>query len=126
MKAANWAVALGLPILWVRLTTPLTPYDDEPFNSDAWIAATDCQVGCVRGKMVYSLQDRYLKAGMSKREVVKILGPANPSSGPKPSKNHSIVNYLIGNWSGMKIDSDFLAIEFDENEKLVQSWMWQS
>jgi len=89
------------------------PFDDRVFNQEVWLQHyDDWDAANPRGRMAYSVRDTLIEARMTREEVLEMLGP--PEYG---SATYSI-KYLLGAWSGIRIDYDFLEIYFDESERV--------
>jgi hypothetical protein len=89
------------------------PFNDRAFNREVWLAHhEDWSMANPRGRMAYSVRDLLLESRMTREEVIELLGP--PEVG---SESHSI-QYLLGAWSGFRIDYDFLVISFDEDDRV--------
>jgi SmpA / OmlA family len=65
-----------------------------------------------RASMVASLQRRHLKLGMTRDQVVNLLGE------PDMAKTPEMYEYNLGMWSGFRMDYDGLQIYFDKKGRL--------
>jgi hypothetical protein len=90
------------------------------FDAVVWRNAPNCgrdgcDAECVRGQMVRDLTWYYLKPGMSRSEVVALLGnsQANSSSAVK------LLSYNLGMCSGFRMDYDSLVLMFDDRDVLI-------
>ena len=79
------------------------------------------EIACVRGKMYRDLETNHLPSGMSRNAVLQMLGNPSPRS-TKPT----CIDYELGYCSGLKIDTDYLRVCFDEQEKIQHVYHWQS
>jgi hypothetical protein len=92
------------------------PFDDRKFVQEVWgkFGKSD-DPDNPRGQMVEDLQERFLKRGMMKQQVVNLLGE------PDFEKTERFFKYNLGAWSGFRIDDDSLDMEFDRDGRLINS-----
>ena len=91
------------------------PFNDLSFNREIWRSADGQNPRCPRGQMIYDLQTKYLSKGMTRDEVIRLLGKPDFESANQ-------INYMIGFWTGfMKIDIDTFDLHFDRNNKLMSA-----
>lgn len=104
--AAGFSLPIGLVYWWVNSTY----FDNRDFDQDVWIAHRNSWASDnPRGEMAYDLRDRLLRQRPTHPEVVSLLGePDWPDQDPP----HRIA-YILGAWSGFRIDHDSLDIVFD-------------
>lgn len=57
--------------------------------------------------MIDDLRTNYLRLGMTQAEALELLGP------PDAEPEHAQLSYLIGMYSGMRMDFDTLDLHFD-------------
>lgn len=101
-------VAFAGLIIYVRFYFFNNPFNDLRFDRNVWAAYKDSSdPNNPRGQMYEDMTKKVLKKGMSKEEVVTLLGE------PDFSKEKLIFKYNIGAWSGFRIDYDTLDIHFD-------------
>jgi outer membrane protein assembly factor BamE (lipoprotein component of BamABCDE complex) len=76
--------------------------------------------------MMYAdLVEHRLRKGMTKREIKQLLG--NPDNQDDPwDDGRDVWNYLLGGWSGLRIEGDYLSVEFDKSGVVVAYYRWQS
>lgn len=86
-----------------------TPWTGDPFTPQAPL----------RGRMVIDLVHNRLRIGMAKSDIHSLLGPPDSN---KPEK----WDYLVGNYSGFRIDGDYLSIIFDNDWRVAGFYCWQS
>jgi hypothetical protein len=92
------------------------PFDDHAFNREVWLDQyEEWGWGNPRGRMAYSVRDMLIGSDMTLKEVIDLLGLPEISNGPNSIK------YLLGPWSGFRIDPDFLLIRFDEHERVKEA-----
>lgn len=72
-----------------------------------------------RGKMYEDLVENYLRKGMTKAQVVALLGESDLVTKPE------IISYNLGMWSGMRIDYDSLDLVFSNDGKLTKYYRVQ-
>jgi hypothetical protein len=100
-------------LLFLRFFIFQNPFDDQRFNQSLWAAysgSTDPHNP--RGQMYEDLTKQNLKKGMSKQDILALLGE------PDFSKEDTVFKYNLGAWSGFRIDYDSLDIEFDQDGKV--------
>jgi hypothetical protein len=109
------------------------PFDDRAFEQNTWMRDDGSNVNSIRGLMTADLITNYLKPGMSKAEVKRLLGspdsqekPDAFSPAPPQGAGGVVWCYHIGSWSGMRIDADFLAVLFDKSGVVVSAWHYQT
>jgi hypothetical protein len=91
------------------------PFDDRAFNQKVWLDHDeDWSMTNPRGRMAYSVRDLLLESRMTREEVRELLGPPEIDS-----ERHSI-QYLLGAWSSIRIDPDYLVISFDEDDRAIE------
>ena len=105
-------LGLALLIFWVSYGT----FSYQIFNKDTWLEPPTNKTDstCYRGGMAMFIQTILLKKGMSKTEVMALLG--KPDS-DQPSQ----IEYTLGMCSGIGLDYDGLIIEFDSDDKISNS-----
>lgn len=83
--------------------------DDASFDKTGWDSAPgNDYVDCVRLEMVADLKDKILLPGLSRIEVVRILGEPDTEEG-------NGIGYVLGMCSGYGFDYDLMHVLFDEN-----------
>ncbi len=117
---------------WLQLR--LSPFHRAPFQQQRWLEArTDRD--SLRGRMAGSLVRRHLKKGMKREAVVRLLGPPDGREqyrgrplveGRGYERTREILRYYLGDWSGMRLDGDYLDIAIDGSGQLIGAWIWQS
>lgn len=112
----------------------LSPYNDLRFDPTLWLKSRkdSHNVECVRGKMVHDIQTRIATKGRLSSEIEATLGrpeaihQSEEFQIESSSQIRVIWSYPIGAWSGYKIDTDYLAVGFDDEGRVVESWLYQS
>jgi hypothetical protein len=66
------------------------------------------------------LEKNYLVAGTPRATVIGLIG--EPALGAK----NNCFDYELGYCSGLKIDTDYLRVCFDDKEKIQRVYHWQS
>lgn len=84
------------------------PFDDQKFDGSTWKAEHALQSSnSVRGRMIDDLRANHLRLGMTQAEVLELLGPTDAES------EYAQLSYLVGMYSGMRMDFDTLDLHFD-------------
>lgn len=100
-------------LLFLRFFIFQNPFNDQRFNQSLWAAYSGSTApNNPRGQMYEDLTKKNLKKGMSKQDVLTLLGE------PDVSKEETVFTYNLGAWSGFRIDYDSLDIEFDQDGKV--------
>ena len=88
-------------------TVLFSPFSGRLFDQDVWHSQSGSDsADNPRASMVHDLEWRYLHAGMSRAQVVKLLGE------PDWHKQPDRYSYNVGMWSGFRIDYDSLDVHF--------------
>ncbi|MHB9025756.1 MAG: hypothetical protein ACYC7E_16570 [Armatimonadota bacterium] len=100
------------------------------FDRQVWIAdAKSHNRDSPRGKMAEDIIRNHLHKGLTKQQVVTLLGePEETDNGtlyPNAQKNSTHNIYYLGQWSGFRVDYDCLHVVFDEDGKLTEAWIIQ-
>jgi hypothetical protein len=105
-------VSVGF-LLFLRFFIFQNPFNDQRFNQSLWAAYSgSTDPSNPRGQMYEDLTKQNLKKGMSKQDILALLGE------PDFSKEDTVFKYNLGAWSGFRIDYDSLDIEFDQDGKV--------
>ncbi len=105
-------VSVGF-LLFLRCFIFPNPFNDQRFNQSLWAAYSgSTDPNNPRGQMYEDLTKKKLKKGMSKQDILTLLGE------PDFSKDETVFKYNLGAWSGFRIDYDSLDIEFDQDGKV--------
>jgi Tol biopolymer transport system component len=94
------------------------PFAGRKFDRELWLAHPTCERDNPRGRMVKDLLERHLHQGIPRARVMELLGP--------PERSVGGVDYPLGEWSGFRVDCDFLRVEFDLSGRLTRAYHWQS
>jgi hypothetical protein len=105
-----------------------------PFDAIQWKMANSADVDCVRGKMVYRLMRDYRLKGMSRSEIISLLGPPDwvdqrwqaSAVSKEAMRDAQEFIYYLGCYSGFRIDTDVLSLHFGENGKVSRVSIWQT
>ncbi|RDU37867.1 hypothetical protein DRW41_08605 [Neobacillus piezotolerans] len=103
-------VAIGGIYIWFE--------KQNDFSTEKWIAEP-----FERGKIVDDLLTSYQLVGMTKQEIVKLLGPdGEPTDlGPIGNRNDNTLAYNLGPEPGfISIDDAWLVIYFDEDNRVSE------
>lgn len=105
------------------------PFMGESFDSVAWSSALRCtkdkdclekEMACLRGPMYRDLERNHLVVGTPKSTVITLIGK------PTRTTTNNCFDDGLGYCSGMKIDTDYLRVCFDTNDKIANVYHWQS
>lgn len=108
-----------LMVFLFHLLVP-NPFDDRPFDREVWLAEAGLPgPDNPRGQMYEDLLEKHLKKGMTKAEVLALLGK------PDATSRSRLFSYELGMWSGMRIDTDTLDVEFDGTDKVKRAYRVQ-
>lgn len=115
-------VSVGIVICGIALlialakNNPFIPYDDKEFDQALWKSYTpdDYLADSPRLPMAADLQQNYIKPGMTRDQIVKLLGePGNHSE--------EVYIYGLGKSDGLWPRLYFLDVYFDSSEKVVEA-----
>ncbi len=132
-------VAATFIFAWVTRSGPYFgisgpgPWDDRRFDSAIWKQSDGKDIDSPRGQMLYDLLYHSLKVGLSKSAVLNLLGKTDTiyrrgdQYNPFPnSRATESWHYPLGNWSGFRVDTDFLVVEFDKSGVVTDIYTYQS
>lgn len=138
LKMMKWAaistavLILLLMLFWKSILSFVfhdLPFMGTSFDSTVWSSALSCkndqdcldkEMACVRGPMYRDLERHHLVVGTSKAAVRSLLGE------PARAAKDNCFDYELGYCSGLKIDTDYLRVCFDNGEKVSNVYHWQS
>ena len=131
--AISTAVLLVLLVLFwkpiLRFVFHDLPFMGKSFDSTVWSSALSCKndrdclakaMACLRGPMYRDLARNHLVVGAPKAAVTNLIGEL-----ARADKNNCF-DYELGYCSGLKIDTDYLRVCFDNREKITDVYHWQS
>lgn len=138
LKIMKWA-AISIAVLLVLLVLfwkPILrfafhdlPFMGRSFDRTVWSSALSCkndrdcldkEMACLRGPMYRDLERNHLVVGVPKTTVTGLIGEHTRSA-----KNNCF-DFELGYCSGLKIDTDYLRVCFDNSEKITNVYHWQS
>jgi hypothetical protein len=102
------------------------------FYRPTWISSTTSEFDNVRGRMCGDLRRRYLRPGMRREEVIRLLGKPDgfisqteigTLSSPESGNASQAYRYFIGMCESM--DGWSLDIGFDRDGRLTSTWLTQ-
>lgn len=98
---------------------PLDPFAADRFDSARWRAVDPDD----RAHMCRDLIQTYLRAGMTKSEVRRFIGPPDKTteSDETQSKRAHTESYDLGYWRLHGVGHAFLCVDFDGNDQLVRA-----
>ncbi len=99
------------------------PFDDRTFDRQLWVQYDgSLDSDNPRGQMFVDLTTKVLKTGMTRAEVVELLGEPDyfrvQSCGCEPDDQK--LEYMLGMWSGLGIDYDSLRVELDDEDRVLK------
>jgi hypothetical protein len=99
---------------------PFDPFDNRAFNRSVWLAQADSNnPDNPRARMVGDLQRHYIKPGISQQRVIELLGK------PDSERQNNVYEYILGMWSGFRIDYDTFDVHFDSNDLVTRTQVIQ-
>lgn len=129
-KASYVILAVLAPVLVYRLTPYRYRYEifqlDSPFNEMAfdqsvwdadrrWGENPDARIN-MRAFMIDDLMSNHLRKGMTKAQVVSLLGESKLLEYPGSNR---FAYYLGFSCGFLCMDPDFLAVDFDRQDKVI-------
>lgn len=100
--------------------SPWGPFAGKSFNREIWFAAAGDETPLnPRTPMVRDVMINHLSAGMSREDVINILGQ------PDYSVESVRLRYRVGMASGFGIDDDTLDIHFSQSGKVTEYKLFQ-
>ena len=98
----------------------MDPFSGRRFNPQDWAAhRNDESPDNPRAHMVADLFKNHLRTGMSRNEVQALLGE------PEEKTDAGEWLYILGMWSGFRIDYDLLHIQFDADHDVTSFGCFQ-
>jgi len=113
-------ISIILSLLWLALISAYAwrfffhnPFSDSKFTVLNWKEAKPD----IRAEMADDLIMNYLKPGMSRKQIIGMLGETGSQN--KDNK----LQYWIGSWSfsSKGYDDTFIFIKFDKSDKLISA-----
>ena len=99
---------------YVYLTLTDNPFNNRKFDRKVWISFHDnFDSDNPRGEMYEDLVATHLRKGITREEVVTLLGTPDIENGK------TLLSYNLGMWSGMRIDYDSLDVTLSDDEVVV-------
>jgi hypothetical protein len=96
------------------------PFNNMKFDEVTWKKMANSEdPDNKRGLMFQDVTENYLRKGLSKQDVLGLLGE------PDNEKTENKYSYNLGMWSGYRMDYDSLDIEFDYDGKFIKSYRVQ-
>lgn len=91
----------------------ISPFDEREFDQTTWVQFYQSEdPNNPRGQMYDDLRKRLLKDKPDRAEVIAMLGE------PDYGKSDRGYEYMLGAWSGFRIDYDSMHISFDESGRV--------
>jgi hypothetical protein len=92
------------------------PFDDKAFDKQVWVSMHDQMLpDNPRGQMYQDIIENHVKLGMSKVQVLELLGT------PDFKNEINFVSYNLGMWSGMGMDYDSFDLYFSKSGVLTKT-----
>jgi SmpA / OmlA family len=106
-------VAIALTGLrWIKYYSD--PFAGRSFDREVWHQFhSNDDPDNPRASMVESLQRSYLHPGLTRQQVVQLLGE------PDLDESLNMSEYNLGMWSGFRMDYDGLQVYFDKQGRLT-------
>ncbi|KXK51913.1 MAG: hypothetical protein UZ07_CHB004003238 [Chlorobi bacterium OLB7] len=108
-------IILAAAVAGVLAFRPSVP--DKPFSSEVWKEVAGDKTNNERLAMVNDLLDQGLLNGRSQRQVLQLLGAAEPES-YFTSYGYQMM-YTLGEGRGLLPGPNYLAIKFDDNDRVA-------
>lgn len=91
-------------------------FDEQPFDRQKWIGYAENKDERVRTRMYHDLKAHHLKLGLTRAQVVRLLGKADEAS-------RRLLEYQLGP-DALGIDTNVLVLAFDRAGRLAHiSWV---
>jgi hypothetical protein len=112
---------LGAVVLLVATCSKVTsPFDDREFDQTVWLqAGGKSDRKSPRGLMYDDLKSTLLRDKPTREQVLRMLGE------PDVRKENESIEYLLGAWSGFRIDYDTIVISFDKADRVKSVHRYQ-
>jgi hypothetical protein len=128
-RSKTLRICIAICIVFLLLTSPIwlvatkTAYEEwkfrRSFDSAVWKESlTKGATEIVRQRMVNHLLRKHKLVGMRRSEIISLLG-APPDTGYL--RDYDLVYWLGPEHSFFSIDSDWLAIKFDDDDRVVKA-----
>jgi hypothetical protein len=118
VKISILVVAVVVILSLIILLYPIwhNPFNDRTFEEEIWHAYhNSLDSDNPRGNMADDLRKNHLRRGMTKEQVIELLGE------PDFEKSSKVLKYNLGMWSGIGFDYDSLDIYFDSAGSLTET-----
>jgi len=105
-------------VVFLDLTGTLfwKPFADRRYDPSAWRRESGrMNENSRRGSMVCDLERRIIRRGMTRAEVIAHLGE------PDGTKDPDDYGYVIGMWTGFRMDFDTFDVLFDDQGRVVET-----
>jgi hypothetical protein len=118
-----------LPFWALMRTVAGSPFDDKPFDAEVWAASTGNRHS-FRAPMAQDLIDRHLKRGMTREQVVQLIGEPDSRSGKdrlgaeyasRHPRLEECFTYHLGRVSGYGTGDDYLILAFESGGHLLEA-----
>ena len=112
LALAGWGVWKLLGLADERFWMGPAVFDEIPFDRKVWLAYEKNKDGNIRKRMFHDLRRRHLRPGMSRNEVLRLLGKPTREDG-----DH--LDYYLGP-DALDIDTNELILELDASGCVVR------
>ena len=120
MLSALLLVVLAYGLYWLHRFLDSSPWGNQSFDQEEWKSRVrDMSPWSPRGEMLHDLLENHLVPGMTRDQVVQLLG--RPNLGELPPER----SYRLGMWSGMHMDYDALVVRFTEDGVVERAYRIQ-
>lgn len=95
------------------------PFDARLWNDPAWRTSisTESHFHSIRQRMVDDLLAQHLRPGLSKDDVLGLLGPRDEKPSLRVPEREAWI-YVLGAQRGIPVDDEWLVITFDGQERV--------
>jgi len=114
---------------FILLGSPIENYlNQEDFDAKVWRESGGKPEDFnwpPRLKMIDSLMEQKLLDGLTREEVIQLLGPPDSDNWAAATNPDKITYYLGPERGFISIDSEMLSINFDENDRVKEYRIWR-
>jgi len=97
-----------------------SPYNDKGFDRGIWLsAARNDDMRNPRGPMAEDLRRHYLRNGMTREQVRRLLG--KPDNSEYDEQQGKVDHYFLGAWGFISIDGDLFIVHYDKSGRLIST-----
>jgi hypothetical protein len=100
---------------WVMFVGPTS----STFDAHWWHWNVTCSCTPIRQQMAPDIVDRNLLDGLTRRELLELLGKPHPQ--PRAGAERPFLAWRLGQAPGILDDSQWLVVEFDDADHVVDA-----